>query len=239
MLTLQEHLDRLALGCLSNTALVSEESGSIRESAVSTVIAALNVAILAIHSRVTLRYKTIYIHKVPGMGTYTLDERYTFRKRDEYEAEQDPFSPDYVPYPYVPFIEEAEDLYQNDLLTIESLSDDSGERYLTTLSQVGTLTLNFDKIPEKRYTLRYRSSGTVIPYDALPDYVVDVPNIALSALDAYVAYEIFLGLGSNEALGRVRDYMHAYETHLMRLTEHLVTDYEPETTEGFMRNGWV
>lgn len=239
MITLQEHLDRLALGCLSNTSLISEESGSIRESAMTTVIAALNVAILAIHSRVTLRYKTVYIHEVPGMGAYTLDERYTFRKRDEYEAEQDPFSPDYVPYPYVPFIEEAEDLYQNDLLTIECLSDDSGKRYLTTLSQVGTLTLNFDKVPEKRYTLRYRSRGTVIPYDALPDYVVDVPNIALPALDAYVAYEIFLGLGSNEALGRVRDHMSAYETHLMRLTEHLVTDSEPETTEGFIRNGWV
>jgi len=219
MITLQEHLDRLALGCLSNTSLISEESGSIRESAMTTVIAALNVAILAIHSRVTLRYKTVYIHEVPGMGTYTLDEKYTFRKRDEYEAEQDPFSPDYIPYPYIPFIEEAEDLYQNDLLTIECLSDDSGKRYLTTLSQVGTLTLNFD--------------------DALPDYVVDVPNIALPALDAYVAYEIFLGLGSNEALGRVRDHMSAYETHLMRLTEHLVTDSEPETTEGFIRNGWV
>lgn len=240
MYTLQELLDSLSLKYLNNTSLVSEETGSIRESAMASCISALNTSILTIHARVTLRIKSIYIDSDIGVKQHSLLEKHTLRARNEYEADHDPNDPDYIPYPFPAYIREADDLLKDDILSLVDVYD-SKDRYVYP-KKVGVTLLEVDwsKLGTEYIKVVYRSSGVVIPYDVDSEYVVNFPAIGLPALEYFTAYQLLLSIGTDVANFTAREYMVKYEEAMTLLSENLTRhDQRHEEYSRFERDGWL
>lgn len=239
MRTLQDHLDTLALNYLNNTSLVSEETGSIRESAITTCISALNAGILTIHARVTLRLKNIQVDRVDGIKQYKLSEVHTQRAKDEYDLENDPLDPGYIPYPYTVYITESDDLLADDILTLRDIKDDCGRTIYPRKVALDIIEIDWDKFKTNYITVEYRSKGTKIPYDASGDTVIDYPAIGLPALEFYAAQQLLLSIGTENANYTARQYLMQYEQAILHLSENILTDDQQYAEDKFNRTGWV
>lgn len=239
MRTLQNYLDSLALNYLNNTSLVSEETGSIRESAVSTCIAGLNAGILSIYSRVTLQLKTVFIEPLEGIKQYSLAKVHTHRAKEEYELENDPNDINYVPYLYPVYIRETVDLLEDDVLTIKDIMSDKDIIIYPKKVATNVIEMDWDKFKTDYISVTYRSKGITIPYDAEGDYVIECPAIAIPALECFVAQQVLLSVGTETANYTARQYLTKYEQAMINLSENILTDDQQYAEDKFNRTGWI
>lgn len=239
MRTLQNYLDSLALNYFNNTSLVSEETGSIRESAITTCIAGLNAGILSIYSRVTLELKTVYIEPVAGITQYQLKRVHTHRAKNEYDLENDPNDIGYVPYPYPVYIKENVDLLEDDILTIKDIKTDKDIIIYPQKTAVDSFIIDWDKHKTDSVSVSYRSKGVTIPYDADGDYIIQCPEIAVTALECFIAQQVLLSVGTETANFAARQYIGKYEQAMLTLSENILTDDQQYAEDKFRRTGWV
>lgn len=238
MRTLQNYLDSLALNYLNNTSLVSEKTGSVRESAVTTCIAAINAGMLSIYSRVTLQVKEVYIEPVTGITQYDLKKIHTYRAKEEYDLENDPDDVDYVPYPYPVYIRETADLLEDDILTIKDIKTNDTIIYPPKVSATSFI-IDWDSYKAASISVSYRSRGLAIPYDATGDYIVDCPDIAVTAIECFAAQQILLSIGTETANYTARQYVAKYEQAILYLSENILTDDQQYAEGKFNSAGWV
>lgn len=240
MYTLQDALNSLALNYLSNTSLVAEETGAIRDSAISSCIAAINSSAIHTYSRVTLRTKIIQVIAIQGVTQYSLRYIHTQRARDAYEADADPLDPDYKPYPYIIYIAESTDLLKDDVLNVISIKDDQGRLINPPMVNVDTISMDWGKYQTSFINVLYRSRGATIAYDAPTDTVLNYPELATPAIENYASYLLLTSIGTAPATNQAKECLVRYEQIMNNLSDTLIMpDQQFNDYNRFERTGWI
>jgi hypothetical protein len=194
---------KLALGELSNTALVDEtDQTSIRQGHRAKVLTALNQGLKALHSRFILIQKEILIQGSIGVSHYFI--------RKEFATTNDAV----VPFKYL--LDSAANPFVEDIVKILQVYNSMGDaQYLNDIEQEDSLfTSEFDclQIPRNRgqiYSVIYQAMHPeMIGTD--PCQEIHLPHYLEEALISYVAGKVFQAQLGEESTMKGQELMANY-----------------------------
>lgn len=206
-MTLQECLDRLARGKISNLSIC--EKGKIKEQALPRVIDALNEALLRLYTVLPLKQNSLIIKLYEGRTEYPLTSAHSITLLEGNR---------YDPYKYY-VMDTLENPFLDDIINIEEVFDDlNRHRPLndpTCSLSVYTPQHNFISTPisptGRLLNIIYRAKHTVItPMDLLCE--IDIPDNLQGALLSYVAYMLHSTLNTELAVQNSQKYLAEYQS---------------------------
>lgn len=234
-MTLQECLDRLARGKLSNLAIC--EKGNVKPQEIPRVIDAVNEALERLHTQLPIREKSVIVELYEGRTEYPLTSEHSVRnmKGDIYD-EYDYYIMDTEANPFL-----------DDILVIQEVWDDlDRERPLNDpvhplsvfTPEHNFISVNFS--PDVRVlNVIYRAKHISLTADNLPDKV-DIPSNLYGALLSYVAYLIHSNMNTELAVQNSQKYLAEYQNIIQEVIQN-GTIAPDKLANGikFFKRGWV
>lgn len=234
-MTLQECLDRLARGKLSNLAIC--EKGNVKPQEIPRVIDAINEALERLHTQLPIREKSVIVELYEGRTEYPLTSEHSVRNmKGDIHDEYDYYIMDTEANPFL-----------DDILVIQEVWDDlDRERPLNDpvhpLS-VFTPEHNFISVnysPDVRVlNVIYRAKHISLTADNLTDKV-DIPSNLYGALLSYVAYLIHSNMNTELAVQNSQKYLAEYQNIIQEVIQN-GTIAPDKLANGikFFKRGWV
>lgn len=234
-MTLQECLDRLARGKLSNLAIC--EKGNVKPQEIPRVIDAVNEALERLHTQLPIREKSVIVELYEGRTEYPLTSEHSVRNmKGEIYDEYDYYIMDTEANPFL-----------DDILVIQEVWDDlDRERPLNDpvhplsvfTPEHNFISVNFS--PDVRVlNVIYRAKHISLTADNLTDKV-DIPSNLYGALLSYVAYLIHSNMNTELAVQNSQKYLAEYQNIIQEVIQN-GTIAPDKLANGikFFKRGWV
>lgn len=234
-MTLQECLDRLARGKLSNLAIC--EKGNVKPQEIPRVIDAINEALERLHTQLPIREKSIIVELYEGRTEYPLTSEHSVRNmKGDIHDEYDYYIMDTEANPFL-----------DDILVIQEVWDDlDRERPLNDpvhplsvfTPEHNFISVNFS--PDVRVlNVIYRAKHISLTADNLTDKV-DIPSNLYGALLSYVAYLIHSNMNTELAVQNSQKYLAEYQNIIQEVIQN-GTIAPDKLANGikFFKRGWV
>ena len=234
-MTLQEFLDRLARGKISNLSIC--EKGKVKPSEIPKVVDALNEALLRLHTQLPLKEKSVIVELYEGRTEYPLTSEHSVRnaKGNIYDR-FDYYIMDTEANPFI-----------DDILVIQEVWDDlDRERPLNDPVDplaVFTPEQNFISVnysPDVRVlNIVYRAKHIILTQEKLTDKV-DIPSNLYGALLSYTAYLLHSNLNTEVAVQNSQKYFAEYQNIIQEVIQN-GTIAPDKLANGikFFKRGWV
>ena len=234
-MTLQECLNRLARGKLSNLAV--SEKGNIKPSEITKVVDAVNEALLRLHTQLPLKEKSVIVELYEGRTEYPLTSEHSVRnaKGSIYDG-----------YDFYIMDTEANP-FQDDILVIQEVWDDLDRNrplndpvhpLAVFTPEHDFLSVNFS--PDVRVlNVIYRAKHVVLTPENLEDKI-DLPLNLYGALLSYTAYLIHSDLNTETAVSNSQKYLAEYQNIIQEVIQS-GTIAPDKLANGikFFKRGWV
>ena len=234
-MTLQECLDRLARGKLSNLAIC--EKGNVKPQEIPRVIDAVNEALERLHTQLPIREKSVIVELYEGRTEYPLTSEHSVRNmKGDIHDEYDYYIMDTEANPFL-----------DDILVIQEVWDDlDRERPLNDpvhplsvfTPEHNFISVNFS--PDVRVlNVIYRAKHISLTADNLTDKV-DIPSNLYGALLSYVAYLIHNNMNTELAVQNSQKYLAEYQNIIQEVIQN-GTIAPDKLANGikFFKRGWV
>ena len=245
MIILQDFFDTLATGEFSNISLSNSILSTITADKYPTIINNMNLGLIELYKRFTLKEKTIVLYEHADVTQYLLRSDYlsaTVALVDEnaylFDSNFDPFDDDIIKITDATYLDsdgEVDRVYINNKL----------------YPDIGIFTTAFDTIkltpqePLRVITLTYLASYPKIVLTNAFDpstYELFFPEWIQEPLLAYIAARIFQGKASKAAEGERNLYttfMYQYENSCKKIELLGLAAMSDDASENFTNNGWV
>jgi hypothetical protein len=233
---LSELLSRLAKSELSNLSLVDEDTQDIRPASRAKVIGYVNEALLRLHSRFVLREDDVLVQMFEQITTYELKAQFA----QSYAGDID------VPYRYI-IDGTGPEKFKDDVIRVTGAFDSYGEE-LELNNQMAPTSLFTPRpkvlqvpvpMPGQVLSVVYQAKHPLLSATDL-DEEVEIPEVLVGGLTAYVGYMAFNFLGGAENMGRATGFMQVYDKICMEMEEK---DGMGTTTrshsDAFEMKGWI
>ena len=234
-MTLQECLDRLARGKLSNLAIC--EKGNVKPQEIPRVIDAVNEALERLHTQLPIREKSVIVELYEGRTEYPLTSEHSVRNmKGDIHDEYDYYIMDTEANPFL-----------DDILVIQEVWDDlDRERPLNDpvhplsvfTPEHNFISVNFS--PDVRVlNVIYRAKHISLTTNNLTDKV-DIPSNLYGALLSYVAYLIHSNMNTELAVQNSQKYLAEYQNIIQEVIQN-GTIAPDKLANGikFFKRGWV
>lgn len=247
---LSEIFSQLTSGELSQLAIGGAKTGKIAEADYHKVLNNVNLALVDLHSRFTIRKGRLVLALQPGKGSYELDSKFAVSNQRSRET--------------LRYIEDTDEPFKDDVIKVEQVLTDTGHELalnvggnahsITTpsstiirLPKVMTGAGLFGDVPDQLKTSKlevlYRATHPMIVkpvgYFDPTRVEVDLPRVFLQALLLFVASRVHtpVGMGQEHYSGSI--YQQKYEQECTRLLmANVEIDDKQENTRA-ERNGWI
>lgn len=211
-MTLSELLSTLAKGELSNLSIA--EGGVISSGNVPKVVGYANEALLRLHSRFTLRQDDVLVEMVENITTYELKAQYA----QSYEGDIE------VARKYI--IDSGPKKFADDVIRITGAFDSLGnEMELNNqLAPTGLFTPRPKvlqvpvPIAGQSLSVVYQAKHPLLSASNL-DAEVELPDVLVGGLTAYVGFMAYNFLGGAENMGRASGFMQLHDKICMEMEE--------------------
>lgn len=233
---LQECLDKLARGKLSNLAL--SEKGKIKEESQDKVIDAINEALRRLYTTFNIKEKSVFVQVYEGRTDYVLSSEHSIRKIKDESI--------YNPYDYY-IADTDEEPFEDDILSILEIYDEFGikrpindpDSSLGIMIPEENLIIVKNVIDTQILNVCYRAKHLLLTSNNL-DNKIELPENLYGALLSYVAYLIHSDLNTKEAVENSQKYYMEYQNILneVNLNGTLITN-KLISSVPFIKRGWV
>lgn len=233
---LSDIFQRLAYGELMNLSISGDGSGTIDAPKHPRMIGYVNDALLALHTRFTLREDSLLLELVVPQRNYVLDARYA-------QSNHSPAPGDTL------YIRDTEAKpFLNDVIQILEVFDGVGQRL--PLNNPDDPTSVFTpqpamlQIPKPQtgaiIAVVYKAKHPAIPLDSDLTAMVDIPEILEPLLRSYIAYLTFSHMNGQENNAKAGEFMSLYEAGCQRIEQNdLVSNTLSSTNTRFAKGGWI
>ena len=235
-MTLQEVLDKLARGKISNLAIC--EKGKIKSAEIPKVVDAINEALQRLHTVLPIRQKSVIVELYEGRTEYPLTSDHSLRKATGTSI--------YDPYDYY-IMDTEENPFLDDILTIEEVWDDlDRKRPLNDpVSPLAVFTpehhcISVNYSPDVRVlNVIYRAKHISLTPDTVTDKV-DIPSNLYGALLSYTAYLIHSDMNTETAVQNSQKYLAEYKNIIQEVIQNgTITPDKLANGVKFFTRGWV
>lgn len=233
---LQDFLQRMAFGPIGDIAVGGDHSGAIPPQHVPKVVAGLNQALLALHTRFCLRRESLEIVTVNGRVSYPLQPAFALTSGSN------------EPQKFI--IDSALKPFQGGVLGIEAVLDSdqcqmplniNGDPYSWITTRYDTLTTG-NPVTGESYFVLYRQRHPEIAAAANQSTTeVMIPPALEGALLARTAYQVFSAMSGEGPTMKANELLTLYEQEcvLNEFTNLNNTSEVDRRTERFHAEGWV
>ena len=232
---LQECLDKLARGKLSNLAICT--GGKVKDEHRQKVIDAINEALNRLHTILPLKEKSLIIEMTESRTEYPLTSEHSLRHEtgDIYDS-------------YDLYIRDSEFFpFEDDILNIIEVWDDldrkrpinDPENPLSVFTpEHNTLNVNFTS-DVRVLNVIYRARHKLLTLENLADKV-ELPSNLEGALLSYVAYLIHGDMNTQEAVANSQKYHAEYQMIINELQQYGTLNPDKLVLDRkFIGRGWV
>lgn len=234
-MNLQECLDKLARGKLSNLAISS--NGSIKSAAVPKVLDAINEGIARLYSQFPIKESSVIVELVEGRTEYELSSEHSIRNKVG-----DPV-PDWEYY----IRDTDEQPFEDDIQVIYEVWDNwdrkrplnDPDTYLSVYTPEPNVIAVNSGIKCRVLNILYRAKHKLLTLDNL-DENIELPVNLNGALLSYVAYLIHSDMNTEASSIAAQKYFSEYQAVVNEVIQYgsvtpdkLVSDFK------FIRRGWV
>ena len=235
MMTLQDVFTELALGELSSLFSSVLGSGRIDETREPQVTHYVNSGLLRLYSRFCMYEKEAIIDLLDHRTDYPLLPRHALTQQGQPGAGET-------------YIRDSQDEpFIQDVLRVLSVTTDTGK--LLPLNDPGVEEAAFTPRPDmvqipcvERYnavSVIYQAAHPKLSHER-PEEEILLPVQLQPALNAWVAYKAYSGVGTMEANAKAKEHHDIYQTLCNEVEQlDLVSASRSVTTCKFEKNGWV
>lgn len=227
----------LSHGELSNLAMGNEGSGSIRAESQPRLVTYIDEALLRLYSRFPLKERELLLELHAHLPSYRLLPRFarTYIPSDDIDNE---------PIRYIRDTEQNP--FTGDLIKVLMVGDTAGvelplndDQHYNSLFTPNPTTLQVPR-PKNGMVLSivYQARHQQIQGNlATP---IEIPDVFLGALTAYVAYKVFSHMNTQESTAKAQEHLAMYEKICADATEYDLTNSAgPRTNTRFSTRGWI
>jgi hypothetical protein len=256
MITLQEFFDTLASGEFSSVAISTSVLDSIKADKYPKIIASMNLGLIEIYKRFTLKTKEINLHEQAGTSLYYIRSDYLASSVARASAKAYLIDPN------------AEDPFDDEIIKITDAynGDSTSDYYLDKIHinnkqfpKLGIFTTAFDtvKLTPPDDSLRTSPNNTpriislvylasypkiLIPTDFDPTKItLYFPDWIQEPLLLYVAARLFMGKTSKMSEGQPPQsitFMAAYENACTKIELYGLAEMTDDPSNNFENNRW-
>lgn len=233
-MTLIDCLQQLSWGELSNLSWGNDGKGSIRSDKVPVIVNFINEALLRLYSKFALRKAVLFVELTENRTQYHLSSKHAYTNTNSTEEK---------------FIRDTEENpYKDDLIKImEVWSNTHCKLPLNNHSEYWSVfTPSFDmlQIPHPIcgvvLSVVYQARHPVLDFYSCPEKEINIPISLESALKAYVAYLVYSGMNTQEAVANSQKYLAQYDAIIRDTIEQdIVSSSYSQTNIKFNERGWV
>lgn len=231
---IKQFFERLSYAELSNLSLSFDGNGTIEPIHHKKIIQHMNDGLLALYTKFPLCTKELLIEMVEGVTNYHLKPMYT----------ESQYNPAIVPYPYIK--DSGCEPFTGDLIRVIEVYDEKGNLPLndSTLDcSVFTPVYNILQVPRvkdyRALVISYQAKHEILSVANL-DANIELPDVLIKALSAYVAYEIYTNMNSAESTAKAIEHLNNfYRICDEAVATDIVSSSISTTTTKFATGGWV
>lgn len=229
---LNELLTQLSHGELSNTRFGSSGSGEIQEDKIPVVVEYINEGLLRLCSRFPLIKKTLYLELLEWKTNYLLTYAHAYSNEESKETK------------YIfdlgnnKFEDDVLKIYEvRTALDIELPINNPDEEWSVYTPLYNVLQVR-RPVGGTVLFVKYWAKHPKITGDL--DQVIQIPEVLEGALRAYVAYQVYSNMNTQEAVANAQKHMSIYEQIVNdAIANDSITVSVNRTGMKFRKNGWV
>lgn len=224
----------LSFGPLSNLAMAGSGDGTITDRRKPMIVGFANEALIRLYTRFNMLQKDVLIEMVPHITNYHFLKRFAQSSKENLE-----------PYRYI--IDLPLEPFEEDMVKILTVFDSFGnEKPLNDDARSDSLYTPQDKIlqvpspvPGQSLSVLYQAKHPVLCVDC-PDTEIILPETLYPALYAYIAYQVFDGLGTEGSLVKANNNLAKYEALCTEVEDRDALNTSISNTNvRFNKNGWI
>lgn len=234
-MTLQEVLDRLARGKISNLAIC--ENGKIKEKFLPKVVDAVNEALSVLYTKFVIKENSLFLELYEGRTEYPLTSEHSTRNRkgdifDEYDF-------------YIRDTEENP--FEDDILTVLEVWDDLDRRrpindpddpLAVFIGDTNVLSVNYTA-SVRVLNVIYRVKHKELKPNVLEE-TIKLPSNLFAALFSYVAYLLHSEINTQEAVANSQKYLGEFNNLVSQIIESSSLNPDKLVSDvKFICRGWV
>ena len=235
-MNLQECLDVLARGKLSNLALVS--NGKILEESIPEVVDAINEGLRRIYTNLTIKENNVILELTESRTDYEITSEHSLRNWDS----EDPFAS----YKY--YIRDTEARpFKDDILVILEVWDDLGRKRPINdpdsplgvyVDQPNNLSVNFTREGRVLNVIYRAKHLDLVPAELSTR--IQLPENLYGALFSYVAYLLMGRMNTQEAVANSTRCFNEYQSIINEITMNSTLNPDKLVSDSkFCIRGWV
>lgn len=227
-------LSDLSFTHLSSLAMSNGGSGTIRQQDMGKIISYLNDGLSQIFTEFTVKEKVLQLKLFDHITNYHLVSRFARSQQPQ---------PD-VDVPYI--MDHNRTPFKGDVQKITAVWDNMGRQRV--INDENSLRSVFIMAPDM-LTVPYPENGVVlfIHYESKPQRItldsldedIDLPTVLFPALKAYIAAQVFTGIGSNDSVRIAQGYENQYISIIRMLKSSDALTESKFTARPFEERGWI
>lgn len=234
-MNLQECLDRLARGKISNLALC--ENGKVKEKFLPKVVDAINEAITRLYSVFPVKEKAVLVELYEGRTEYPLTSEHSWRHAQG--KIDDEYNYYIIDTPENPFIDDIQNIVEihDDLNRRRPINDPDSP--LGIMVPEPNLIIVQVALDHRVLQVSYRAKHLILSPDDLTS-TIQLPEHLFGALFSYTAYLLHSDMNTQEAVANAQKYYAEYQSIITEI--QLNTPFTPDklvSDKKFIRRGWV
>jgi hypothetical protein len=232
-MTVDELFTNLSLHELSNLSMGDSGEGEISERHKPKVIFQTNNGLLDLYTRFILKEKGLLIEQREGKTTYPLSSQFA---ESNWDGHSDPR----------PFINDIGEPFTDDLLKVIGVTDGFGRDLPLndrgnpdSLFTPTTKVLQVPRaVPGVVLSLTYQAKHPPLTLDEM-ETELELPEVLFSALTAFIAWKIYSGMNTQEAMAIAQGHHDTYENECASVTQDDTVNTSISTTSiVFRQRGW-
>jgi hypothetical protein len=225
----------LSYGEFSNLAIGSEGSGTVTAAAQPRIVQHANEGLLRLYSKYILSEKDVIVELVEGITHYHLDSRFS----------ETVYNPAEVEYPYIKDM--GRETFANDVIRVLAVYDSLGNRLPLNDNELSNSVFTPQArvlqvpyfIEEVSLSILYQAQPPILSH-LVPTAEVELPDVLVGALTAFVAWKVYSFMNTAEATGKAQEHKFRYEEICAEaVSEDLVATSISTTNNRFAKRGWI
>lgn len=227
-------LSDLSFTHLSSLAMSNDGSGTIRQQDMGKILSYLNDGLTQIFGEFAVKEKVMQIQLFEHITNYHLVSRFARSQQPQPN----------VDFPYI--LDHNRAPFKGDVNKVTAVWDNMGRNRV--INDENNLRSVFIMAPDL-LTVPYPEKDIIlfVHYEAKPqritmdnlDEEIDLPTSLFPALKAYIAAQVFMGIGSNDSVRISQGYENQYVSIIRMLKSSDALTESKFTARPFEERGWI
>lgn len=207
MKTLNDFLTELSYGELADTYAGVDGGGTIDPVYLNRIVHFINDGLLRLYSKFVISEKNLILETFEGKSTYLISSEYA---ESNYDSESG----------IIPYIKDNGMPYRDDLVKILSVYDkwnkslplndpDRADSLFTSQWNVLNIPWSYET---GAFNIRYQSRHPILLPDVEKEQKLELPEVLMSALTAFVAYRLYLSINTAESRAKAEDFLGSFNS---------------------------